>query len=465
MPPRTASPRSGRRRSPGIVANRSKTIDETVEAGARDEVRHKLERFVRSRWFEPPFGGKRLLNTLLNAFDAMAKGPIYRRLLPPGQPLDLFVTVTDFRGHPEELRLNSPPQGDRDRASPGLRFTDHGDGGARFAHPGRARLRRARDVQLPRRLPAADGREMDEVLEERGDRLARPRRFLEHVLPQQWADNRAEKAVLIDGSVLANAPFRPAIEALRERPARRQVDRRFVFIDPFARHALRFLRHAAGKPGFFQTIIGALSELPREQPIRDNLDAIARRSDRIERMLAIVAEIRAEVETQVEALFGYTLWLDYPTPKRSRPGAAARRSPPRPRRDTATPLMACSRSTARSIASRLLHTIGDRHSPERLREIREAVAHAVQARGATGSARRFRTAPQPADARIPAQPRSRLPHPPAPAARPPPDRDRLAQLACRIAADARGDLRIARRLSRAQALGHLRRSARRRSAT
>src|SRR3546814_10366404 len=38
--------------------------------------------------------------------------------------------------------------------------------------------------------------------------------------------------VLIDGSVLANAPFRPAIAALKQRPARREIDRRFVYIDP-----------------------------------------------------------------------------------------------------------------------------------------------------------------------------------------------------------------------------------------
>src|SRR3546814_11732121 len=29
---------------------------------------------------------------------------------PEGHPLDLFVTVTDFDGHPERLRLNNPPE-------------------------------------------------------------------------------------------------------------------------------------------------------------------------------------------------------------------------------------------------------------------------------------------------------------------------------------------------------------------
>ena len=41
---------------------------------------------------------------LLDAFDAMAASERGPRLLPPGQPLDLFVTVTDFHGHPQRLR-------------------------------------------------------------------------------------------------------------------------------------------------------------------------------------------------------------------------------------------------------------------------------------------------------------------------------------------------------------------------
>jgi patatin-related protein len=366
-----------------FFANRSKTIDETVEVGARQEVRHKLERFVRSRWFEPPFGGKRLLGTLLNAFDAMAKGPIDRRLLPPGQPLDLFVTVTDFRGHPEALRLNSPPQVIETEHRLVFAFTDHGLEERDFAHPAELAFSARATSSFPGAFPPLTVTEMDEVLKERGDTWPGRDAFLEHVLPQQWADNRAEKAVLIDGSVLANAPFVPAMEALRERPARRQVDRRFVFIDPSPDMRFDFYGRPQEQPGFFQTIIGALSELPREQPIRDNLEAIARRSNRIERMLAIVTEIRAEVETQVEGLFGYTLWLDYPTPKRiatwrrrSQVAAAAKAG----YGHTAYGLLKVDGAIDR--IAQLLHTIGDGHGPERLREIRESVAHAVQARGA-----------------------------------------------------------------------------------
>jgi len=363
-----------------LVANRSKTIDETVEASARNEVRLKLESFVRSRWFEPPFGGKRLLGTLMDAFEAMAKGPAYRRLLPQGQPLDLFITVTDFRGHAEELRLNSPPRVVETEHRLVFSFTDHGDT-APFAQVPELAFAARATSSFPGAFPPFTLGEMDTLIEERGAEWPGRDAFLEHVMPEQWADNRARKAVLIDGSVLANAPFRPAIDALRERPARRQVDRRFVYIDPFPNFRFDFYGDAGEVPGFFQTIIGALSELPREQPIRDNLEAITERSEKIERMLSIIGEIRTEVEMQVEALFGYTLWLDYPTPKRlatwrrrAQVAAAAKAG----YGHTAYGLLKVQGAIDRT--ARLLHTIGDRHEPERLREIREAIAHAVQAR-------------------------------------------------------------------------------------
>src|SRR3546814_6421442 len=56
--------------------------------------------------------------------------------------------------------------------------------------------------------------------------------------------------------------------------------------------------------------------IPREQPIRDNLEAIEERSRRIDRMLRITAAIRPEIEECVEALFGGTFFLDRPTPAR-----------------------------------------------------------------------------------------------------------------------------------------------------
>ena len=286
----------------------------SVDIAARDELRAKLDRFVRARWFEPPFGGRAMVDMLLNAFEAMAAGPVGPRLLPPGQPLDLFVTVTDFAGHPELLRLNSPAEVVETEHRIVIGFTDHGDGP--LADPAELVFAARATSSFPGAFPPFRVGELDAALDDRGTQWPGREAFLRRVLPRQAAVGMVEQAALIDGSVLANAPFRPAIDALRERPARRQIDRRFVYLDPAPNHKFGIGPETKGPPSFFQTILGALSELPRKQPIRDNLDAIQRRSERIERMLAIVEKLRGGVEAEVEQLFGYTLFLDWPTPAR-----------------------------------------------------------------------------------------------------------------------------------------------------
>jgi patatin-related protein len=299
-----------------LAARSGEGVDATVEPGARDEVRAKLSHFIRSRWFEPPFGGERFTGLILDALAAMAAAPRGPRLLPPGQPLDLFVTVTDFRGHPERLTLHSPPEVVETEHRVIVPFSDHGARCDTLADPAELAFATRATACFPGAFPPFMVGEIDRVLADRGADWPGRAAFLKRILPRQYAANAAETAVLIDGSVLNNAPFRPAIEALRERPAQRQVDRRFVYIDPHPRGTFGFSTTGAKTPGFFQTIVGALSELPRHQPIRDNLEDIADRSRRIERMRTIIAGIRPEVEKQVESLFGYTLFLDSPTPAR-----------------------------------------------------------------------------------------------------------------------------------------------------
>lgn len=365
-----------------MAAGRATNIEATVEAGAREEVRAKLETFVRSRWFEPPFGGKRLLNLTLDALEAMARLPGAKRLLPDGQPLDLFVTVTDFRGHPERLSLNTPPEVIENEHRLVFGFSDHGVATENLAPLPELAFAARATSSFPGAFPPFTVQELDGVLAER--KLAWPTRdtFLQRILPRQHASGMADTAPLIDGSVLANAPFRPAIDALRQRPARREVDRRFVFIDPTPNMRLDLTGAPMGQPGFLQTIIGSLSELPREQPIRDNLEAIAERSERIERTRSIVARIRGEVEAQVESLFGYTLFLDYPTTKRlhswrkrAQINAAARAG----YGHIAYGLFKVDGMIDR-IALQFLEIAGQ-SGPERAGAIKAAVAAAVRARG------------------------------------------------------------------------------------
>ena len=371
-----------------VAAGRSADKVEALDEATRDEVRAKLSHFVRSRWFEPPFGGKTFTSLLLTAFDAMAKSAAGPRLLPDGQPLDLFVTCTDFTGHPERLRLNSPPEVMETEHRVVLSFTDHASGGPIGAIPDLAFAARATS-SFPGAFPPFTVGELDDVLVERGIDWPERADFLKRALPRQFAANQVDKAVLIDGSVLANAPFRPAIDALKERPARREIDRRFVYIDPSPGIKIR-LGSGGEKPGFFQTILGALSDLPRQQPIRDNLDAIADRSARIDRMLAIVTSLRPAVDEEIEQLFGHTLFLDRPTParligwRRRAQAAAATRAG-----YSYAAYGHLKLSGVVQTISALLYQVGGEPGQQRWRRIRAAIETAIAARGFGGDAPSF----------------------------------------------------------------------------
>ncbi|MEA3001381.1 MAG: hypothetical protein QOH81_169 [Sphingomonadales bacterium] len=300
------------------MARRGDTVERTVEPGHREEVRTKLANFLRARWFAPPFSGAGFTELLLGAFDAMAAGPAGPPLLPAYQPLDLFVTVTDFHGHPERLRLHSPPEVTEREHRITLAFRKEAGIECRLAEQADLVFAARATASFPGAFPPFQVGELDSVLAKRGEIWPGRETFLARVLPRQVAIGDVEGAVLIDGSVLANAPFRPAIAALRRRPARREVDRRFVYIDP--KPGARAMRPSdSGRqepPGFFATIFGALSDIPREQPIRDNLEAIEGRSSRIRRLTRIVEGMRPEVEAAIERAFGATIFLLRPTAKR-----------------------------------------------------------------------------------------------------------------------------------------------------
>ncbi|MDB5736556.1 MAG: patatin, partial [Sphingomonas bacterium] len=299
------------------LAGREAGLEETIEPSQRAEVRGKLAAFVRSRWFEPPFGGAGFTGTILDALEAIDATPEGPPLLPDGQPLDLFVTVTDFLGHPVRLKLHSGQEVAETEHRLTIAFTDRGHAPRQIADIAELAFAARATASFPGAFPPFMVGELDAVLAARKRDWPGRDAFLARALPRQWAAGVADRAALIDGSVLANAPFRPAVEALRNRPARREIDRRFVYIDPHpGKRSVQFGGDKGHAPGFFQTIFGAMSDIPREQPIRDNLEAIEARSARIERMRAITDAIRPEVEQAVEDALGSTFFLDKPTPAR-----------------------------------------------------------------------------------------------------------------------------------------------------
>lgn len=293
-------------------------VSESVSPETRAEVRRKVSELVRGRWFNPPFSGQRFSAMLFEALKSMADGPRGPSLLPEGHPLDLFVTATDFRGHIELLRLNSPAvvQESEHRMPISFRDVIGGNGKGTLGDPLELVLAARATASFPGAFPPLELNEIDELakLEDREWRTRAS--FLDRIMPVHVRDGTLDQVALIDGAVLVNAPFGAALKALNGRPAQREVDRRFVYIDPRPDRSNAIADAAERQISFFGAIFGSLSTIPREQPIRDNLERIEQQSRDAERLQQIVKGMRPEIDRAVQKLFGRTLFLNNPTQRR-----------------------------------------------------------------------------------------------------------------------------------------------------
>jgi patatin-related protein len=293
-------------------------IAASVAPETRTEVRAKFSRLIRSRWFEPPFSGIGFSRMLAEALDAMAASTAEPPALPPGHPLDLFVTATDYKGHLERLRLHSPAEVEESehRLSIGFRAPTPPAPGGQLANPLELIFAARATASFPGAFPALQLAEVDALAAERKDDWSSRTAFYKRIMPEHSRRGELGGVALIDGSVLVNAPFAEAMAVLRDRPANREIDRRFVYIDPTPNQFSDAHRLDPKPPGFLPVILGSLSGIPREQPVQDNLAEIERHSRELTRLRGIVDALRPEVDEAVEKLFDFTLFLDRPNPKR-----------------------------------------------------------------------------------------------------------------------------------------------------
>lgn len=266
------------------------------------EVRRKLGRLMRSRWFVPPFSGARLCAVLL---DALAQLERSRRphstLIPPGQRLDFYASLTDLRGYERPLSL---PRGVAAPDWGGTRAVEREHGA--FCHLSHAAEKYADATDFdPANAPALVWAarasasyagafppfrhdELTTLLAAR--RIAWPgeERFLTTALrgrdgaPLARLGDPRER-YFVDGGIVDNKPFRAVLDALQHRPADRHVLRRVVYIEPNpAASAARAPAAGAAAPGFLATLRAALDTIPRHQPIQDALAELAALDARVQ---------------------------------------------------------------------------------------------------------------------------------------------------------------------------------------
>lgn len=257
-----------------------------TEIGTTPETRDKLASFVRSSWFEPPFSGERLCTHFFNALDAMIKS---RRagssLLPPGQRLDVYASITDLTGYPNSLRLNEELVASDRAHSAYCQLTHQGDGDCDFEDdnvPALIWAARA-SSSFAGAFPPFEHVELMRLLDKRGQTWPGEERFLnesllvEHDTP---ARQRFEptRRYFVDGGIVNNKPFDAAMAALSQHPADRHVDRYVLYIEPDPK--VEPPDDPVQSIGYLGTIHAALSTIPRNQPILAELEEIVDQDQR-----------------------------------------------------------------------------------------------------------------------------------------------------------------------------------------
>ena len=269
---------------------------------ADPEFRRQLATFIRSRWFKPPLDGPHFSNLLLDGLLAMQDEDMSAStLLPPETRLDLMITVTDYHGAEIPIFLHDPPMVCEREHRQMLRFqavsSTHGLVASDFSGPNIPSLAFAgrATASYPGAFPPAQVREIDELVAKRGLDWPGREAFLDTNFSYRL---QPDEVVLLDGGILNNKPLRAAIDAIRTHTAYREVDRRLVYIDPHPDWPNP--EAGLGMPGFFTTLRGALSDLPRHDPIYEELEEINRFNDQIRRLKAIAQISQPHVEALIE---------------------------------------------------------------------------------------------------------------------------------------------------------------------
>lgn len=280
------------------------------DVGSNAETRGKLTRLVRSSWFQPPFSGERLCHLFFDALEGMTASR--RRgssLLPPGQRLDVYASITDLFGYPRTIQLHENLVA-REKEHAAFCHLKHAEGTGEdddFAPENTPALVWAARASssYAGAFPPFHHREMERVLARRRLPWARAEVFLRENVRARDGSPAARHfdpadRYFVDGGIVNNKPFRAALEALNHRPADRQVDRSLVYIEPDP--SVEEVGDPEQSLGYLATIRAALSSIPRNQPILDDLNEVMVQDARVQVNRRIVAANREQIERMVADL-------------------------------------------------------------------------------------------------------------------------------------------------------------------
>ncbi len=254
----------------------------------------RLPALVPLALFRSPVRGDAMAKWLYDALegmDAKASDPAGpTSLVPDGHLAELFVTITDFYGYDRQVQIADPPTVHERRHRHALAFRydsgrvddfdRDGNGGLAFA---------ARTTSsFPGVFPPVSFEAFRKWVPD-----ANLTKFEQHCFRSYTlADADPETTQFVDGGVLDNKPFGWAIEAISQRRADVEVERRLLYLEPAPGDAQtgaavrRERRWKAPRP--VKAIAGAISGLPRQEPILDDLLSVEAHNRRVRRLQDVI---------------------------------------------------------------------------------------------------------------------------------------------------------------------------------
>jgi len=274
-----------------------------------------------------PINGNALAGWLYEALDGMDRQAVGRKghpsLLPHGDRLDLFVTTTDLYGYPQQVVINDPALAAEKHFPHVLHFIYSGEStgcesrsgtGGRLDDfcpewtPALAFSARA-SSSIPGVFPPLSlGATLDQFsrMTPAGERITgvEPPAPLDTVVSRLFRNYQlqepsrkvsfARDTYFVDGGVLDNHPFGPAVAEILRRPHDQEVKRFLLYLQPDPGKPPAAPN--GKKPGLWGTIKKGLSGIPSQQPILNDLNEVAAYNEAVRRIHDIVhAE---EVATQ-----------------------------------------------------------------------------------------------------------------------------------------------------------------------
>ena len=221
-------------------------------------------------------------------------------LMPPRHELELSVTVTDHWGYVRRLPISDPPIVAEGQHRHLLRFGYRSDQEDDFTprENGALALAARATSSLPAGFAPVHAGGFAEVLPDGATQWPDIQRFFR---AYELAQAEPALAQLVDGGVLDNRPFAPVIRAIRQRPAANEVDRYLLYLEPDP-NPPGAQRDKAPRP--VPALLGALSGLPRSEPILDELADLLTMNERVRAVRDAIEANWASVETIVTETLG-----------------------------------------------------------------------------------------------------------------------------------------------------------------